>query len=77
MFESELISVFREVTKAYPQTYLKSYAVDPTTHKREIGLKVDVVAESETEEKCREILEGAIQKLKALVEGQGNEIALE
>jgi molybdopterin-biosynthesis enzyme MoeA-like protein len=77
MFESELIPVLQEVTKAYPQAYLKSYAVDPTTHKREIGIKVDIIAESETEEKCREILEGAFQKLKAFVEGQGSEIALE
>lgn len=77
MFESELIPVLQEVTKTYPQTYLKSYAVDPTTHRREIGLKVDIVAESETEEKCREILESAFQKLKALVEEQGSEIVPE
>ncbi|MBS7644028.1 competence/damage-inducible protein A [Candidatus Bathyarchaeota archaeon] len=77
MFESELISVLQEVTKAYPQTYLKSYAVDPTAHRREIGLKVDIIAESETEEKCREILEGAFQKLKALVEERGSKITLE
>jgi molybdopterin-biosynthesis enzyme MoeA-like protein len=77
MFESELIPVLQEVTKAYPQAYLKSYAVDPTTHKREIGIKVDIIAESETEETCQEILEGAFKKLKALVEERGSEIVPE
>lgn len=77
MFESELIPVLQEVTKAYPQAYLKSYAVDPATHRREIGLKVDIIVESETEETCQEILEGAFKKLKALVEERGSEIVPE